>query len=144
MSASPSLVEALESRRLLSATVQAAADTLAHPAAIYVTPAVVTPSVIGTFTGTYNSAQTGRNRVTVQITTQTRRNVLYGTATVRVGSRYQYYALTGSVRGTSIVLTLTRNGLTVTVTGTVSANGRAITATFSATNGDRGTVSVSR
>jgi hypothetical protein len=100
--------------------------------------------VVGTFTGTYTSAQAGRNRATIQITAQTKRNVLYGTATIRVGSRYQYYALSGSVRGTSIALSLKRGGLTVTVTGTVSTNGRAIAATFSATNGDHGTVSVSR
>ena len=143
-------MEPLESRQLLSAGVMgAAAEAAAVGSSRVLVPArASTPSIVGTFTGTATRARDGRvSAITLKITAQTRRNVFYGTLTVRGHhGGYQYYSTTGSISGRSFTAKFTGNGITGSLTGTSSADGKTLTGKYSATGSatDSGTFSLKR
>ena len=140
-------VEALENRRLMSASPDALAlDSLVMQTPSLIIPQVATPNIVGTFIGTGTSS-TGSSvgTLTIQVTSQSRRGTLMGMVTTKSRHQHSYtYPFTGKIVGDSVKLT-TYNGDDTTCKGTVSGrHGNVIAGTYSNPNGNHGNFSVTR
>jgi len=138
-------LENLETRQLLSAGVPAIEPLLGVGHAVVAEPMVRTPNIVGTWTGTAirTHPKTGgqtKETFTITVTRQTSTGKLKGT--VQAGDHGTF---TGTIKGDSVSLVeITNKGWTQPITGTVSANGKVLSGTWSNNQDESGTFSVSR
>ena len=138
-------LEALEGRRLLSGVHGAHTGTSGQGDPIIVVPLTATPNIVGLFSGTYKSSG-GNGPLSVRITGQSSRNVIYGTLTVRNQEhKYEYYKFSGSVHGTSVSFTWPNSpGVTGSITGTLTSSATVLSGKFAVGSEDRGTFTIKR
>jgi len=145
----PPCVEALESRRLLSA---APISYLPGPPARHAAAIVhsTIPVLTGApFVGTATASDGTTDGLAITVTSERKSGALAGSFTVSLSGQSLTYAFTGSVNRRGALVLHGRSGghKTVTVTGTASADGKTLSGKFSASsrhNSSHGTFTASR
>jgi len=139
-------LENLETRKLLSASVGIESLVQTDPAAL-VSPMVKTPNIVSTWTGTDRTTHPRSRQlenITFYMISQSRRGVLAGEMGVPGPSGPEQLPFTGTISGDSVKISGNSNGIVFAVTGTISADGKTFSGTWSNSIPKSGTFSVSR
>ena len=138
-------LEALENRRLLSASADALVlDALSAQPALVATPMVTTPNIVGTFTGSSTSSgEKGSSSLTIFVTSQSHTNHITGTANSKYPHQHTHVStFTGKINGKSFTLNLSDGSV---VQGTATNHGHTLSGTWiNSSDASHGTFNVSR